>query len=257
MRKYNLSFISDKNLFNHVKETIEKYRFKINLKEFNKNLIDPIKLTFDAKVYGKTIEEIIEMESVRQIDKSNSNHIGYFQQNIFKYIYHIDTKETNWVVPKKGFDIVNEIDKIYIEMKNKHNTMNSSSSQKTFMRMQNQLLKDRNSQCYLVEVIAKNSQNIEWRVSLDGESTAHENIRRVSIDKFYEIVTGEKEAFKQLVESLPFVMDDVLKDIEQQGVENSVFEELKEIDSNMLKSLYLLSFEKYEGFSSLNMKSIL
>jgi len=41
MREYNLSFISDENLFNHVKETIEKYRFKINLKEFNKNLIDP------------------------------------------------------------------------------------------------------------------------------------------------------------------------------------------------------------------------
>ena len=37
MREYNLSFIDDENLFNHVKETIEKYRFKINLKEFNKN----------------------------------------------------------------------------------------------------------------------------------------------------------------------------------------------------------------------------
>jgi hypothetical protein len=256
MRKYNLSFISDENLFNHVKETIEKYRFKINLKEFNKNLIDPIKLTFDAKVYGKTIEEIVEMESVRQIDKSNSNHIGYFQQNIFKYLYHKDTKLTNWSVPKKGFDIVNEVDKIYVEMKNKHNTMNSSSSQKTFMRMQNQLLKDMDSQCYLVEVIAKKSQNIEWRVSLDGISTAHKNIRRVSIDKFYEIVTGEKEAFKQLVEVLPIVMDDVLKNIELKGIKNSVFKELQEIDNNMLKSLYLLSFERYEGFKSLNIENI-
>jgi len=256
MRKYNLSFISDENLFNHVKETIEKYRFKINLKEFNKNLIDPIKLTFDAKVYGKTIEEIVEMESVRQIDKSNSNHIDYFQQNIFKYLYHKDTKLTNWSVPKKGFDIVNEVDKIYVEMKNKHNTMNSSSSQKTFMRMQNQLLKDMDSQCYLVEVIAKKSQNIEWRVSLDGISTAHKNIRRVSIDKFYEIVTGEKEAFKQLVEVLPIVMDDVLKNIELKGIKNSVFKELQEIDNNMLKSLYLLSFERYEGFKSLNIENI-
>ena len=31
MKKYNLNFISDINLFNHVKETIEKYRFKVNL----------------------------------------------------------------------------------------------------------------------------------------------------------------------------------------------------------------------------------
>ena len=131
--------------------------------------------------------------------------------------------------------------------------MNSSSSQKTFMRMQNQLLKDPQSQCLLVEVIAKKSQNVAWRVSLDGETTVHEKIRRVSIDKFYEIVTGERKAFKQLVEVLPMVMDDVLEEIEQQGIANSVFQELEAIDTNMLKSLYLLSFEKYEGFEGLQL----
>jgi len=251
MKAYNLSFINDIDLFNHVKETIEKYRFKITLKEFNKNLIDPIKLTFDSKVYGKTIEEIIESESIRQMDKSNSNNIGYFQQNIFKYIHYKNTEDTNWIVPKQGFDIINDVNKIYVEMKNKHNTMNSSSSQKTFMRMQSKLLQDRENKCYLVEVIAKNSQDIVWKVSLDGESTSNENIRRVSIDKFYELVTGEKEAFKQLIEVLPKVMDDVLEEIQQNGIENTVFEELKDIDDNILKSLYLLSFKKYEGFNTL------
>ena len=48
MQNYNLGFISNEDLFHHVKETVEKYRFKIDLKKFNKNLIDPIKLTFDA-----------------------------------------------------------------------------------------------------------------------------------------------------------------------------------------------------------------
>jgi len=82
---YNLSFISDENLYAHVKETVEKYRFSINLKKFNKNLIDPIKLTFDSKVYAKSLEDIIESEIIRQIDKSNTNHIGYFHQNVFRY----------------------------------------------------------------------------------------------------------------------------------------------------------------------------
>jgi hypothetical protein len=191
MQNYGLSFIDDSDLYHHVKETIKQYRFSIDLKAFNKNLIDPIKLTFDAKIYGQSIEEIVEAEIIRQLDKSNSNVIGYFQQNFFKYIYHKDTKQSKWSVPQKGFDIVNSADKIFVEMKNKHNTMNSSSSQKTYMRMQHQLLQDSESKCYLVEVIAKNSQNIVWQVSLDGTSTSHENIRRVSIDKFYEIVTGE------------------------------------------------------------------
>jgi hypothetical protein len=51
-KTYRLSFISDKDLFDQTKETVEKYRFQINLTEFNKNLVDPIKLTFDSKVYN-------------------------------------------------------------------------------------------------------------------------------------------------------------------------------------------------------------
>ena len=78
MKKYNLEFISDKDIYDHVRRTIESYRRNINLKEFNSNIVDPIKLTFDAKVYGKTMEQIIEDECFRQIDKSNSNTIGYF-----------------------------------------------------------------------------------------------------------------------------------------------------------------------------------
>jgi len=63
-------------------------------------------------------------------------------------------------VPKTGFDIVNINKKIFVEMKNKHNTMNSSSAQKTYINMQDVIVKDSKSTCMLVEVIAKKSQNI-------------------------------------------------------------------------------------------------
>lgn len=106
MNSYNLSFISNDDLFNHVQETVNKYRFSINFKEFNKNIVDPIKLTFDAKIYDKKISEVIEFESLRQLDKSNTNHIGYFHQNIFRYLGN------GWHVPNKGFDIINEKQKI-------------------------------------------------------------------------------------------------------------------------------------------------
>ena len=58
MSKYGLDFISDNNLYNHVKETVQKYRFKIDLEKFNKNLIDPIKLTFYSTVYKKEINDV-------------------------------------------------------------------------------------------------------------------------------------------------------------------------------------------------------
>jgi len=244
MRKYTLGFISDENLFAHVQETVEKYRFKIDLKKFNKNLIDPIKLTFDSKIYGKSLEEIIELEIIRQMDKSNTNHIGYFHQNIFKYM------NPSWSVPTQGFDLINEEEKIYVEMKNKHNTMNSSSSQKTYLKMQSMLLKNSNNRCLLVEVIAKKSQNTPWKISLDGSAHEHEYIRRVSMDKFYEMVTGEADAFKKLCEVLPMVLEDVMLSNKVETIEDSVFEELNSISPNLLKSLYLLPFSKYEGFDN-------
>jgi len=244
MRNYDLTFIDNETLFNHVKETVLKYRFSVDLKEFNKNLIDPIKLTFDSKVYDKTMRELIDGEIIRQIDKSNTNHIGYFHQNMFNHIGE------GWMVPEKGYDIVNEDNKIHVEMKNKHNTMNSSSSQKTYARMQHTILKDSEAKCFLVEVIAKNSQDIVWNVSMDGIAMSHEHIRRVSLDKFYELATGEAEAFKNLCEKLPIVIEDVVESVAGETMASTVFEELEAISPNMLKSLYLLSFEKYEGFDN-------
>lgn len=246
MAAYNLTFISDTDLLTHVKETVEKYRFTIDLNEFNKNIIDPIKLTFDTKVYDKNIRDVIEFEILRQLDKSNTNHIGYFHQNIFKYLGN------GWHVPETGFDVVNDKQKIYVEMKNKHNTMNSSSSQKTYMRMQSVLIKEPTATCMLVEVIATKSQNAKWIVSLDGERVENENIRRVSIDQFYALVTGKQTAFKQLCEKLPTVIEDVIATIVQQNSVNTVFAELEQISPNLLKSLYLLAFKKYQGFENFN-----
>jgi len=128
--------------------------------------------------------------------------------------------------------------------------MNSASSQKTYMKMQAMLLKDARNRCMLVEVIAKKSQNIPWQVSIDGVPHKHDFIRRVSMDRFYELVTGEKDAFKRLCEVLPVVLEDVLEEISESPIENTVFEELQQLSPNMLKSLYLLSFGRYEGFDS-------
>lgn len=244
MKDYNLGFISNEDIFNHVKETVSLYRTFIDLKSFNENIIDPIKLTFDAKVYGKTIEEIVESECVRQIDKTNSNRIGYFHQNLFKYAGH------GWEVPVAGFDVINKERHIYAELKNKHNTMNSASSQKTYMKMQNQLLQDDHATCMLVEVIAKKSQNIKWATTVDGHPFSHDRIRRVSMDKFYGIVFGDELAFSKLCKALPDVLDDVIAELNCGSIHNDVFPELQAVSPDIFKSLYLLAFKTYDGFQN-------
>lgn len=248
VRNYKLGFIDDDDIFNHVHQTVQLYRRKISLNEFNSNIVDPIKLTFDSKVYCKSISDIIETECIRQIDKTNTNHIGYFHQNLFRY-----ASNRGWeVLPNglTGFDVQNTEKHIFVELKNKHNTMNASSAQKTYMKMQSKILEDDQAQCMLVEVIAKASQNNKWTVTLDRKRYAHERIRRVSIDRFYEIVFEDKTAFFKLCTALPKILDDVLAEEDNQDTDtkNTVFQELNEISPNILKSLYLLAFKTYEGF---------
>lgn len=244
MKDYRLGFISNEDIYNHVKGTVNAYRTHIDLKDFNGNIVDPVKLTFDAKIYGKTFEEIIEAECIRQIDKTNSNRIGYFHQNLFRYA------GGGWEVPKEGFDVINRQRHIYVELKNKHNTMNSASSQKTYMKMQNQLLSDDQAVCMLVEVIAKKSQNEKWKATVDKRIFSHERIRRVSIDKFYEVVFGDPAAFAKLCKALPYILDDVVEELSCGMIRNSVYSELRQLSPDTFKSLYLLAFKTYEGFQN-------
>jgi len=245
---YNIGFISDEDIYNHIKNTVEAYRREITLNQFNENIIDPIKLTFDAKVYGKTVQQTVEDECFRQIDKSNSNRIGYFHQNLFRYAGN------GWVVPETGFDVENDDLHIYVEMKNKHNTMNSVSSQKTYMKMQAKLLDDDEATCYLVEVISKRSCDDAWRVSLDGITRAHKKIRKMSMDRFYALVFGVKDAFFKLCSALPQIIGDVVSDNPRLAIKNSVYEELTKNHADILTSLYLLAFSTYEGFDNLKDK---
>ncbi|MGR3808191.1 Eco47II family restriction endonuclease [Pasteurella testudinis] len=252
---YNLNFISKENFEKHVTETLKQYNktlSSINLKAFNSNVVDPIKLLFDKNVFDKSYEEIIGLEIHRQRDKSNTNIIGYFHQNMFQYIAKCE-------VPKHGWDVIfnGENNKYYVEMKNKHNTMNSSSSGKTFMRMQNHLLNSSDKEvsvCALVEVIAKKSQDIPWVITLDGKKQqSNERLRRISIDKFYEVVTGDKFAFRDICLQLPKTIESLIATNRALKVEeDTVFEELNQLESNTLLALYKLAFETYEGFNFKN-----
>lgn len=248
---YSLNFITQKNFESHVLNTLKEYKKtlgSINLTKFTSNIVDPIKLLFDKTVYQKSFEEIVCLELQRQRDKSNNNSIGYFHQNLFKYVKNCD-------VPAKGWDVIfkGKNNTYYVEMKNKHNTMNSSSSAKTYMKFQNHLLtasdKD-TSVCALVEVISKKSQDIAWVVTIDEQKqTANQRLRRISIDKFYEIVTGNKNAFKELCYQLPITLQNLTENNSSYLVEkDTVLQELKEIDNDILVALYKLAFNTYEGF---------
>ncbi len=255
-----LTFITEKDFAEHVKATIEKYGEKLepfSLEKFNSNLIDPIKLIFDKMVYQYSWEEIVKNEIFRQRDKSNNNDIGYFHQRMFQYI-------KNCEVPKAGWDVIyrnpngiqtaegEKVHTVYVEMKNKHNTMNSTSAAKTYIKCQNQLLNDDDCICCLVEAIARHSQDVKWVASVDGKRVQHKRIRRVSMDRFYQMVTGQQDAFYQMCLVLPSAIENVISSAAITVPHDTVIEELKSIASkkkvSMAMAIYLLGFGEYTGF---------
>ena len=269
---WELPFISEKDFTNHVKDTIDKYGEKLesfDIVRFNKNIVDPIKMIFDKTVYQTSWDEIVGNEIFRQRDKSNNNDIGYFHQRVFQYINNCHVPDNG---TEGGWDVIFQVPEgitlpegdvvhtVYVEMKNKHNTMNSAAAGKTYIKMQSQLLDDDDCACFLVEAIAKKSQNIKWSTTVDGKSVSHKKIRRVSLDQFYALVTGQEDAFYKMCMVLPKVIEKVVNEggEDVKVPHDSVMSELRRIakemntdDENLAMALavYLLGFSTYNGFS--------
>ena len=137
--------------------------------------------------------------------------------------------------------------------------MNSASAGKTFIKMQSQLLNDDDCACFLVEAIAKKSQNIKWETTVDGKKVGHKLIRRVSLDQFYALVTGQEDAFYQMCMVLPSIIQKAVDELEGSVVpHDTVIEELRTIaskqsidDDNLATAMavYMLGFGSYNGFN--------
>ncbi len=267
---WKLGFISEDDFTKHVAATIAQYDKKLlpfDIEKFNSNIVDPIKVIFDKNVYQYSWDELIGNEIFRQRDKSANNDIGYFHQRIFQYIDKCrvpdNGKEGGWDVIYHNEDGIylpggDRVKTVYVEMKNKHNTMNSSSAGKTYIKMQNQLLQNDDCACFLVEAIAKKSQNVKWTTTVNGTSVSHKRIRRVSIDQFYALVTGSETAFYDLCMELPKTISKVISTDNTITVpHDTVLEELREIAGKlnceneelaMDMAVYLLGFSTYLGF---------
>lgn len=125
--------------------------------------------------------------------------------------------------------------------------------------MQNQLLNDDDCACFLVEAIAQRSQNIKWETTVDKRKVSHKLIRRVSMDKFYALVTGEDNAFYQMCMVLPNTIqkvvnensntviphDTVIDEIKEKAAENRI----EDNDVAMSLAVYMLGFSSYLGFT--------
>lgn len=248
-----LNYISDEHLFQCIENLHNSYlRAKENItkNKFYKNKIDTIKLTFDYKFNELDEETLIKTEIKRQIDKSINNSIGTFHEQILGGIKGYEIGNLS------GFDIKSTDDTLFADIKNKHNTMNSSSAESLFQKLAKYADTYKKSKCYWVQILAKGSFIENWQGDINGKEYSHSRVYKISGDQFYKLLSGEDDALFQLYNILPNAIDDFLNQNKKATKnKNSALEEIsqaaKKGNRNILNEITFENYSYYLGFSKL------
>lgn len=246
-----LDFITDEHLLSCIDTLHNSYlkaKENVSKKKFYKNKIDTIKLTFDAKFNDLDEKTLIKTEINRQIDKSINNSIGTFHEQILGGIKGYEIGNLS------GFDIKANNNTLFADIKNKHNTMNSSSAESLFQKLAKYADTYKKAKCYWVQILAKNSFNEKWFGEINGKEYSHSRVYKISGDQFYELLSGNQNALFELYQVLPQAISDYLSNQKGESSQNnSALEEIS-ISSTASKRSILdeITFENYSYYLGFN-----
>ena len=254
MKNKYVSFIPDDHLLECLGNFHKAYlraKNNINKKNLYSNKVDTIKLTFDAQFNDINEESLIQTEILRQIDKSINNSIGTFHEQILGGIKGFEVGNLS------GFDIKAEDDTLFADIKNKHNTMNSSSAEALFQKLARYANDYKKTKCYWVQILAKGSFCELWNAEINGKEYSHSRVYKISGDQFYALLSGQEDALCELYKALPIAIKDYLNSIgkNKEIIENSALDEIiLETKSSKRSILDQITFENYNyylGFDKL------
>lgn len=254
MKNKYVNFITDEHLLTCIGNLHNAYlkaKNNITKKNFYSNKVDTIKLTFDSKFNDIDEEKLIQSEILRQIDKSINNSIGTFHEQILGGIKGFEAGNLS------GYDIKATDNTLFADIKNKHNTMNSSAAEALFQKLKRYADDYKQAKCYWVQILAKGSFCELWSGDINGKEYSHSRVYKISGDQFYALLSGQQDAMFQLYKALPSAIKDYLKSVEEteEITENSALEEIKsETKTSKRTVLDQITFENYSyylGFDKL------
>jgi len=224
-----LPYISDTDLVKFTKELVDAALHAQESTDNNpyKNIIDPFSALVDAARQGISLDTWMKQEKSRQIQKSFQNAIGNFHQHILGAI-------NGWKDAGEGgnYNVINDKKKIIAEIKNKYNTMNSSSQLSAYDKLANWI--DYGKQgytAYVVDIIPKTPKPYSIPFTPSNRNVkrpTRKNLLRIDGRSFYALATGKKDAIDQLYATLPKVLEDILKIDDSTLTNSSEFKQLFE-----------------------------
>jgi hypothetical protein len=230
MANLYVDFVSDEDFLECIKWVCSAYpdvSEEVDIEDLKRNAIDPFKLVFDL-VNGKTTVDLwVKSESMRQDDKTINNKIGEFHQKLLGKVKGWEDLKTG---SKYAVDLRRTDNSIFIELKNKWNTMNSGGIKECHQRLKVLSKSFPKARCYWAYLIGKDGTSGE-EVWLYNNKT-NKNIKQVWGGKVYEIVTGDPESLSKTWRALPKAIN---------HLKNSDFE-LNDAEQQKLSAFFEASF---------------
>jgi len=250
-----VDFVSDEHLIKCISELYYKYlnaKASYTKKDFNKNKVDVFKMLFDKKFNNLNDEDLIEQEISRQVDRTVVNAIGEFHENILNGVIGYSK------VPS-GIDIKSDNNKIFIELKNKHNTVKGEDKKSIFTKLKGEIDKNPDSKAYFARILDGKSTIKQWSFSHKKTKFTDENVFIISGDQLYKLITGNDNSLFQLYQNLPQAIDDFLVSIPaEEKIDNVESSVMSEITSDITKSkrsiideITFSNYSYYLGFDEL------
>jgi len=219
-----VDFVSDEHFLKCVKWVCGAYldpSLKFDKLWLQRNGIDPFKMVFDMVVPGRDFNSLLKHEKNRQYEKKSGGRIGDFHQKLLGGV-------SGWTDLGVGDDTKVDLKKddntVFMELKNKHNTVNSDSLSSVRRKLIKITEDYPGSTAYWAYIIEKNGTSGESEWDYLGDNNP--KIRKIWGSKLYEMITGKKDALEKTWIALPVAINDLISTTSP--INAADYEDLKE-----------------------------
>ena len=160
-----------------------------NRARLHRNVLDPFLLASIAHMFNaETVDDVLDYGANSAAIGSIGNALGRFHQQVLG-------GADGWRDHDRGFDLISDQRRLLAEVKNKHNTMNSSNRRQVEDDLK-AALRQRQSgwTAYLAIIIPKNPERYRNELA--------PNLFEIDGASFYEIVSGQDNAIHEVLDYL-------------------------------------------------------
>lgn len=171
-----------------------------------RNGIDPFKMVLDMMNGDLDLDSLLSTETLRQYDKTAGGRIGDFHQKLLGGV-------SGWtdlgVGHKTKVDLKKNDDTIFIELKNKYNTVNADSLASVRRKLEKLTTIHASCTAYWAYIVEKNGTSGESDWNYRGDNNPR--IKKIWGSNVYQLVTGKADSLEKTWLALPSAILDVAK----------------------------------------------